>query len=414
MGTAKRNQKVLPKEQKTSIQMPERTQTVKDEETNVLVLAQPPEENTKLQSKPHMLTEIKIGSQILQDGCLKLRTFKEAQDVDQEIQDIIKSLPKDGYTMEEGILLRVDKSGKLRLYVPQILLKPILEQTHKFTNNIHMSKTKMMVELDRQYYRPDMKSHVERHVQNCMICPIEKEHSAKYPKHGKKRYPEEMTARTHWSADISCGYNEVNRYNYIICFTCQLTYFTVFVPLKTRKAPELVEALDRHVCAHFNYPKRLYSDSEQGILSDEFQKYCLENGIECETSVRNSQFSNGVSEKVQAALKANLRLFRDENGKSWLDNLTRAGISVNNRLLDCKYSPETLLFGDTINKNKLLVNIERVEDMTGYAKQLQKNLNQLHKLQSETREKTADQKRKFLNKSRVEQRLEKDTLVSEY
>ena len=224
-------------------------------------------------------------------------------------------------------------------------------------------------------------------------------------------YPDGLTARTHWSADISCGYNEIRKFKYILCFTCQLTYFTVFVPLKTRSAPELVEAFDAHICRQFNYPKRLYSDSEQGILSDEFQHYCLENGIDCETSVRNSQFSNGVSEKIQASLKANLRLFRDENGKSWLDNLTRAAISVNNRLLDCKYSPEALLFGDTNNKNKLLVNIERVPDLTGYAKQLQKNLNQLHKLQSDTREKFADQKRKFLNKSRVEQRLSENMLV---
>ena len=405
--------KVPSEEKEANVTTPKEEETIlsKEGEMNVLVLSQPEKRPATVESGTHMLTEIKIGGQILQDGCLKLQTFKEAQDVDKDIQEIIKNLPMTGFVMHKGVLLKTDKSGKLRLYVPQILLKPILEQTHRFTNNIHMSKTKMLVQLDRQYYRPDMKSQVEKYVQNCMICPLEKEHCAKYPKYGKKMYPEEMTARTHWSADISCGYNEVNGYNYIICFTCQLTYYTIFVPLKSRKATELVEAFDRHVCAHFNYPKRLYSDSEQGILSDEFQQYCLENGIDCETSVRDSQFSNGVSEKIQASLKANLRLFRDENGKSWLDNLTRAGISVNNRLLDCKYCPETLLFGDTNNKNKLLVNIERVQDMTGYAKQLQKNLDQLHKLHTETREKISDQKRKYLNKSRVEQRLEKDTLV---
>ena len=374
-------------------------------QTNVLELRQ---EGHEPQDDTNILTSIKLNADIIQNGCISLQFFKEAQETDFVCREIFSLLPLKGFLVRKGILIKILKNGQERLMLPDSLIKPIYFQFH--FGRKHASLTELVGMIEDIYYNQSLKAKLKPFIDSCLYCITEKSQSGKYATFGKKEFP--TRTRQVWYIDIAVSMPPSKNFKNFIVFVDGLSLFTLIHPLKTRKANEVLLAFKDKIINTFGKPKKIFSDQEGAIISEAMDKFCTEKGIDIETTARASSWENQPAEKTIGIAKQALRLASLQNGLIWTDVISDVTNHLNRRRLNTNYTPTQLMLGYDNDWDKPLEVIEDTAySIDEYAEKLTKLILSKQEEHSKIRERLADNKRRSINKSRKEVSIKVNDLV---
>ena len=372
---------------------------------NVLELRQG---EAQQETEQNILTSIKLNSDIIKDGCISLQLFKEAQETDFVCREIFDLMPLNGFVKRKGILIKILKNGEERLMLPESLVKPIFYQFH--FKRKHASLTEMIGMIEDIYYIQGLKEKLKPFIDSCLYCITEKSQSGKYASFGKKSFP--ARTREVWYIDLAVSMPPSRNYENFIVFVDGLSLFALICPLKTRKANEIVYTFKEKIVSTFGKPKKIFSDQEGAVISELMNQYCVENGIEIETTARASSWENQPAEKTIGIAKQALRLIGSQTGSVWTDSIVDVTNDLNRRRLNTTFTPNSLMFGYDNDWDQPL---EVIEDTAGsveeYAGKILKMVLKKQEEHKKVREKLADNKRRSINKSRKETTIQENDIV---
>ena len=192
--------------------------------------------------------------------------LKELQEQDKKINHLRKlwsenKLNKDIFAMENDILKKKVIEGGL-LYkpviIPEILRECLLMLAHNEQGHNGFKRTHSA--LKTLYYWKGMKRHIQLHCRRCRTCArhniqtqeLQKEHFSAPPQ------PMEFIAMD-LMGEFHPASSKGNRY--ALTAICMLTGFTFCIPLKSKKAEDVVTAYLNHISCVFGPSKKILTDN---------------------------------------------------------------------------------------------------------------------------------------------------------
>ena len=212
---------------------------------------------------------------------------------DRELQAFYQR--RDELTVECGVIM-----WGYRVVVPKSLQEFILRDLHVS----HMGIVKMKGVARTYVYWPGIDSDIERLVNSCSSCLLERPSPAKAELH-VWHYPSKPWERLH--VDYLGPFKGKM---YLIIVDAHSKWLEVFETAST-SAHLAIENL-RSLFARFGLPSAIHSDNGPPFNSAEFQKFLTSNGIKHTTSAPYNAQSNGQAENSVKYVKTKLRsAFRD-------------------------------------------------------------------------------------------------------
>lgn len=182
-----------------------------------------------------------------------------------------------------------------RIVIPRALQPKLLSQLHEG----HPGITRM-TQLARQYvYWPSIDAQIKDYVRCCQRC-VE---TAKAPgKHTLESWP---LAAAPWERVHIDYAGPVDGWWYLVIVDAYSKWLEVF-QMNTTTTFVTLESL-RQTFARYGLPKTLVSDNGRQFISEEFEKFCSDNGIEHLKTAPYHPQSNGQAERMVDTLKRALK-----------------------------------------------------------------------------------------------------------
>lgn len=272
--------------------------------------------------------------------------------------------------VDEKFFLKSLSNENLRFFVIPSAIKienketkeRILEYAHKLPTGGHLGVNKMFNTLKLRYYWPNMRRDIENTCRHCPVCQRSKHAIV-------RRLP---MALTHTSdrfekifMDVVGPLVETNTgYKYILTIQDDLTKFLVVVPLYTKTASEVAQALVENFFLKYHFPKYLVTDFGSENVNILQSEVCKLLKIQHITSAPYHHQTVGALENSHKSLGNYLRAFAQEDKFNWDSWLPYFCFSYNNTVhASTGYTPSELVFGEN---NSLPDGVERTLSRINY------------------------------------------------
>ena len=215
-----------------------------------------------------------------------------------------KNLDQNMYTMEDNTLKRKLVDNRLLytpIVVPDILKDCLLILTHNKQGHNRFRRT--YASLKNRYHWKGMKKSVHQHCTNCQVCAkhniktqqLKNEHFSSPPQ------PMEFIAMD-LIGEFHPASSKGNRFT--LTAVCMLTGFTFCIPLRTKRAEDVIKAYIDHICCTFGPSKKILTDNgtefKNKLWTEVFEKLKIEQKF---TPIYSPQ-CNGRIEGFHKFLKA--------------------------------------------------------------------------------------------------------------
>jgi hypothetical protein len=335
-------------------------------------------EGDKLRSET---LELNIG--IIEEGKLPIESFREAQSLDEDIMSMMRN-PKYGYHIKQGVLIKKVQNND-KLVLPDNLLQSMLFSLHYSIYGLHNSRKKIIETINNMYYVPKLSQKVTEYTANCYFCMTNVMPNT--AKHTIARIPKPLAPRLSYSFDILPGLPSYDGFNQIYIFIDNFSLYSILIPAKTKKAPELLQAFKTHIVKPFFAPKSINSDGERATISGIWQEYLDSMGIEATNTAAHSAWSNSIAELCVKKVKHVLRVFCKQTGIPWPAKIEQINNTLNKNLSSYGYSPQELMFGQTIPHDDDFLNLmDEATDIDDYVTKINAKQNEIREKTTERRE----------------------------
>ena len=210
----------------------------------------------------------------INESCFSLEAFADLQKQDEFCSGKIGLLQKkdqrtksSGYFIKRKILMREMSTKDSQTYnvicVPEVLIKPLLESTHRSLLSGHFGSKRYLVDMSRRYYWPKMRDDIIDYQHRCLPC----QYNDKFP----VKYLSGHVIRPLWPmhvvhCDLVVGLPKALDGSYAILLLYDgFSRFTFGIPLGSEKADYVVNKLMSHFVAAFGLPWALHSDNGRNI-----------------------------------------------------------------------------------------------------------------------------------------------------
>ena len=262
-----------------------------------------------------------------------------------------KELDTNIYLLEDNILKRkVIENGILHtpILVPDILKETLLILVH----NNGFRRTYMSLKI--RYYWKGMKKSIHEHCTRCQVCAkhniktqqLRNEHFSSPPQ------PMEFIAMD-LIGELHPASSKGNRF--ALTAVCMLTGFTCCIPIKTKKAEDVINAYLNHICCTFGPSRKILTDNgtefKNKLWTEVYEKLQTEHKV---TPIYSPQ-CNGRIEGFHRFLKSCIAK-QLENRVEWDDLVWKATAAYNFFPTESSgMAPFFLMFGREANvKHNLL------------------------------------------------------------
>ena len=224
----------------------------------------------------------------------------------------------DQFSVANQIVYHDSVEGKAtihQIYVPEAMRQEALRFTHIELSK-HGGKAKSLHFLRRCFFWPQMYSDLLKYVQNCLICQQAKSGGNIRTESGRLYTP-------YLPMDCLCidilgiGRKSKNGYKYILTAVDMVTRFAWAIPVKSRMADELAEALITNIFSTFGICKYLLSDQAAEFKSGLFRDMLNELQIRHHLISIFSPTSNAVAERTNQTFLQLLRTLLLEYEVEW-------------------------------------------------------------------------------------------------
>ena len=217
-----------------------------------------------------------------------------------------KLQPNNPYYLDNDDILRqyvTDNKQRFEVVVlPESLILPALKMTHDDMG--HKGSARTYMTLRRQYYWKGLKNCVYKHVKQCHTCL---QHNKQAVKYTKLHFTSPPSPMKFISMDLICEFHppssKANKY--ALTLICMHTGYTFCIPLKTKKAWEVLKDYIDHVYSQFGGSVKILSDNGTEFKNKLFEDVAKQLGVEHKiyTPLYTPQ-SNGRIEGFHYFLKA--------------------------------------------------------------------------------------------------------------
>ena len=276
--------------------------------------------------------------------------MKELQEQDPRVGRLRRewkqgTLDKKYFIMEGDILRRkIIINGMLYkpIVVPDILKDCLLMLSHEEQGHNGFKRT--YNSLKHTYHWKGMKCEIQRHCTKCITCA---KHNIKVQQLQKEHFKVPPQPMEFIAMDLIGEFHppssKGNRY--ALTAVCMLTGFTFCIPIKSKKAEDVVNAYMNNICCVFGPSKKILTDNGTEFKNKMWTEVFKRLRTEHRTSPIYSPQSNGRIEGFHKFLKATIgkQLHR---GLEWDDLAAKATSAYNFFPTESsKESPFFLMFG---------------------------------------------------------------------
>ena len=233
----------------------------------------------------------------------------------------------------------------IQIVVPHSLKNFVLNRYHTLPVSGHMGSNKVEDSIKRQFYWSNMFKDIRRHINACTTCQ-----RRKTPR-PKNVGPGAIIAKAvrPWhtlSIDIVTAQEEdANGYKYILSIMDIFTRYVITVPLQTKQATKVGDALFREVFTRYGRPVRIQSDEGSEFVNRGLRSMYLRWGIQ-EVSTGGWQPQAIMVERYHKFLNHTMSHLSSTFGGGWGQYLHCASWTYNSSTCaSTGYSPYELMFG---------------------------------------------------------------------
>lgn len=263
--------------------------------------------------------------------------------------------------------------------------KELIIENHASAVGGHKGITKTYNRLKQKYFWPNMKSDIQREINNCHACQIKKLVRI------KPRQPMILTDTPDHAFDkISMDIMgplpiTTSGHSYILTIQDLLTKHSSAIPLKTPAAIDVADAFtDDFICIH-GAPKALLTDQGSHFLNSLMKNLARKFRIKHYKTTAYHPQSNGSVERSHHVLWEYLKQFVDKNNE-WDKCLKMACFSYNTSMHEgTLYTPHELVYGRIARTPTANIDIEE-ERNESYAQYLENLYNKISYAQSIARD----------------------------
>ena len=207
------------------------------------------------------------------------------------------------------------KSTIHQIYVPEAMRQEALRFTH-IELSLHGGKAKSLHFLRRCFFWPQMYSDLLLYIRNCLICQQAKS-GGNIKTEGGKLYTPYLPMDCLCIDLLGIGRQAKGGYKYILTAVDMVTRYAWAIPVKSRMADELAEALIVNIFSTFGSPKFLLTDQAAEFKSALFQEMLAELQIRHHLISIFSPTSNAVAERTNQTFLQLLRTLLLEYEVEW-------------------------------------------------------------------------------------------------
>ncbi|KAL6427138.1 hypothetical protein ACFW04_008640 [Cataglyphis niger] len=294
-------------------------------------------------------------------------------------------------------LIFIDASIKLIVchgqikYPPKDLRSIIIGETHCLPTGGHRGVTKTYNRIKHNYYWENLKSDVQKYIQQCLQCQLKKLVRV------KTKQPMIITDTPGSSfdkvaMDIVGPLPKTERDNeYILTLQDQLTKFCMEIPLQNQTSETIAEAFVDHFICIFGAPKAILTDQGRNFISELMRKIAKIFKIRKFRTTAFHPQSNGSLERSHHALGEYLKQYANDQ-KQWDRWLSLAMFNYNTGVHEAtRHTPYELVFGKIarIPSNEALGSEDKLANYDDYLINL---VTQLHTIQGNAHKNVVDAK----------------------
>jgi hypothetical protein len=298
----------------------------------------------------------------------------------QERIDILKESPPEHPTKEHPWSLSSDETLLLhrgRFYVPDVeeIRMDILRFNHDHFTAGHPGIHKTVVNIQRHFYWPKLRTTVTQYIRSCTPCRLGK--GSHHKPYGPLRYlaiPEQPW--TSISMDLIEGLPTSDGYDTILVIVCRMTKMGIFIPTYgTATAEEIAMLFFRFIFSKHGVPMDIVSDRGKHFISRFWQSLCTMLKIKANLSTAYHPETDGQTERVNQILEIFLRMYINYLQDDWAHLLPVAEFAYNNTVHSA--TSMTPFFANKGYHPKLDISIEAVPSESAHT--LIADIEDLHK-----------------------------------
>jgi transposase InsO family protein len=221
----------------------------------------------------------------------------------------------------------------------------ILNDYHLLPTCGHAGIRRMINNIKRKYYWPELEQEVRNFVRKCSKCQ-----HMKYSR--ENREPMQITSTATAALEkifldvVGPLETDVDGFTYILTIQCELSKYIEAYPLRNKDTVSVARALVNNFILRYGIPKVIATDRGTEFTSSTFKEVCKLLKIEKLQSTAYHHQSLGAIENMHKHLGAFLRIYCDEHADTWSHWLPFWCFAYNTTIhSSTKYSPFELVFG---------------------------------------------------------------------
>ena len=274
-----------------------------------------------------------------------------------------KQIDNNIYLLEDNILKRkVIENGILHtpILVPDILQEALLILAHDKAGHNGFRRTYMS--LKTRYYWKGMKKSIHEHCTRCQVCA---KHNIKTQQLRNEHFSSPPQPMEFIAMDLIGEFHPASSKGnrFALTAVCMLTGFTFCIPIKAKKAEDIVNAYLNHICCTFGPSRKILTDNgtefKNKLWTEVYEKLQTEHKV---TPIYSPQ-CNGRIEGFHRFLKSCIAK-QLENQVEWDDLVWKATAAYNFFPTESSgMAPFFLMFGREANVKHNLLASERPKYM---------------------------------------------------
>ena len=231
------------------------------------------------------------------------------------------------------------------LAVPKSYIFTVLHHYHSTSKGCHMKVTKLYLLLRSLYHIPNLYSYILNFIRACHVCnQMSFEKNPHLHRAWQPRLLTSFIPFSHLHLDILFFPKSLSEFRYILVAVCEASRFTIAVPLRTKTASEIAEALVTNIFLPYRTATKLTMDLDRGFCNN----LMIELSRLLHVSLHYIQCNAHESLKAERFVKVVSRLLISQLGynfESWPKLLPFATKAYNNsKIVGLNFSPSYLVF----------------------------------------------------------------------
>lgn len=247
---------------------------------------------------------------------------------------------------EDGLIYKVDKKGRPKVYIPKALEKEIIKQYHESIFTGHPGIKKLTSLMKDTIYLPNLDKKVKEILATCQVCAKTKPNLKPF-KAPLKLFPVTTTPFDVIHLDFAGGFDTPNdNLRYLLVITDRMSHWVELYALENQLASTVERVFLEEYVPMYGLPQKIVTDGGPQFSGERFKKMCEKLNIQHEITTPHRPMANGQAEKAVKLAKNIIRsLIAVHPGQPWHRFVPYAKIALRSQVNEAtKMTPYKIVF----------------------------------------------------------------------